>query len=367
MVSTPPPEATPEEWGERYRAQRPLFEQFSERLYTLVEVLLDAAPIDVAALEARAKTVDSFVEKIYRKGQKYGDPLNEVTDLSGIRIITYYHEDLDLVGDLIASEFEVDWPNSIDPSQSMEPDKFGYRAPSYVVRLNTARRDLAEWSPYASCRAEIQLRTIAQHAWAAVDHKLRYKRGDDAPPELQRDLSRLSALFELADKEFSDIRKRMADLAASYSESVGRGELQINLNRDSLQTYLQASDWDVTLARIAAEEGWLEATGGERFLISDTFLERLLRVTTGTGFREIAQLDEFLSTQMDRPWVVEALSAIREHANEHGYVPYAVPEDVLALLLAYWGRAPDVFADTNLHHAIHQGLAEAIADAPDEF
>jgi ppGpp synthetase/RelA/SpoT-type nucleotidyltranferase len=366
MGSAPLPVVTPEDWGERYRAQRPLFEHLADRLHDLLQVLLDAAPIDIAALECRTKTVESFVGKLYRKAQKYGDPLNEVTDLVGVRVITYYIEDLDVVGELIADEFDVDWANSVNPAQSVEPDKFGYVAPSYVVRLSAARRALSEWSSYADSRAEIQVRTIAQHAWAAVDHKLRYKRGDDAPPELQRDLSRLSALFELADKEFSDIRTRMADITASYTERVGRGELQIDLNRDSLQSYLGAGDQAETLIRLATEAGWLFPTE-DHFLAKEDYVERLLRAASASGFREIAQLAEFLSTQLARPWTVEALSVIHAKSVEHGYTPYAVPEDVLAVLLAYWGRTPNALDETNLHEAIRQGVADAIAAAPDEL
>jgi ppGpp synthetase/RelA/SpoT-type nucleotidyltranferase len=368
MTTPGSPDVTPEDWGERYRSERPLYVQFADRLYELLERLLHETPIEVASLERRAKTVDSFVGKLYRKGQKYRDPLNEVTDLAGVRIITYYHEDLEAVGALVVAEFDVDEANSIAPAQSMEPDRFGYVAPSYVVTLDAARLGLGEWARFAGCKAEIQIRTIAQHAWAAVDHKLRYKRGDEAPPELQRDLSRLSALFELADKEFSDIRKRMAALAASYSESVQKGRLQLNLNRDSLTAFLGGSPWPALLSQRAVEAGWRvnQPIAPEDI---DLHLARLLRAAAAVGFEEVEQLHDFLSTQLGRPWAGDALRQIAQHSAAHGYIPFAVPEDVLALLLAYWGRdsLETEFAETGLNTSIQLGLNEAIESAPEEF
>jgi putative GTP pyrophosphokinase len=63
---------------------------------------------------------------------------------------------------------------------------------------------------YADIRAEIQVRTALQHAWSAVHHKLEYKSSTEAPPELRRRLFRLSALFELADEQFSELRDARA-------------------------------------------------------------------------------------------------------------------------------------------------------------
>jgi hypothetical protein len=103
------------------------------------------------------------------------------------------------------------------------------------------------------------------------------------------------------------------------------------------------------------------------FFLSENHVERLLRVAAAARFGEIAQLHEFLSTQLDREWVGNALSLIRERSAEHGYSPYAVPEDVIGMLLAYWARNPESFAETDLATEIQLGLAEAIEQAPDEL
>ena len=118
-------ETSPEEWGARYRAVRGTYQSMTTRLRGLVIDLLADADIEVIQVEARTKTIDSFTEKIIRKRSKYQDPLTEITDIVGLRIITYYVEDVTRVGELIRSEFEIDEANSIDKATALDPHRFG--------------------------------------------------------------------------------------------------------------------------------------------------------------------------------------------------------------------------------------------------
>jgi len=101
-------EISPEEWGNRYRNIRGTCEAMTGRLRTLIVDLLAEANIEVIQIEARTKAVDSFTEKISRKRAKYENPLREITDLVGIRIITYYLEDVAAVGEILKKEFQID-------------------------------------------------------------------------------------------------------------------------------------------------------------------------------------------------------------------------------------------------------------------
>jgi putative GTP pyrophosphokinase len=92
-----------------------------------VEVVIEADGVAILDIEHRTKSVESFVQKINRKGQKYADPIQEMTDLAGIRVITYYVEDLERVAAVIDRELAIDWSNSMNPAQSMEPERFGTR------------------------------------------------------------------------------------------------------------------------------------------------------------------------------------------------------------------------------------------------
>ena len=111
-------------------------------------------------MESRAKTVESFKGKVEREDKDYTDPLNEITDLSGVRIISYYNSDVDEISNLIRREFEIDEKNSVDKRKIDEEDRFGYQSSHLVVSLSDSRQDLFEWSAFKGLRAEIQVRTV---------------------------------------------------------------------------------------------------------------------------------------------------------------------------------------------------------------
>ena len=286
-------EVSPEEWGNRYRARRATYESMTTRLRGLITDLVNEAGIDVIQVEGRAKTVDSFVEKVGRKGKKYEDPFADMTDLVGLRIITYYREDVTRIGDILKGEFSVDEKNSVDKIAGLAPDRFGYLSVHYIVRLSSARRQLAEWKQYALIPAEIQVRTALQHAWAAVQHKLDYKSSIEAPLELRRRLFRLSALFELADEQFSELRDARARIETDYAADVRNGHLDLPLDEASLAAYLDDSGKRDIIAKMIADTGGKMYAQDERALAKDR--RDLLKLLNIIEISTISQLDDYLS------------------------------------------------------------------------
>src|SRR5215469_6005147 len=268
-------EVSPQEWGNRYRAIRGTCESLTARLQALIVDLLAEASLEVIQIEARTKAIDSFTEKISRKRVKYANPLTEVTDLVGLRIITYYREDVTRVGEILKKEFQIDATNSVDKAAALDPDRFGYTSVHYVVSLSPDRRRLAEWKPYAGLRAEIQVRTALQHAWSAVNHKLDYKSPTEVPRELRRRLFRLSALFELADEQFSELRDARARIASEYAQDGGRRDI---------------------IARMVTESGGQIVVPEDRRLVRDR--RDLLRLLNRVGLTTIAQLDSYLTAEI---------------------------------------------------------------------
>src|SRR5262249_37485416 len=262
-------ELSPEEWGTRYRNIRGTCEALTGRLRTLVVDLLAEASIEVIQIEARTKDVNSFTERISRKRAKYKNPLREITDLVGIRMITYYLEDVVRVGEILKNEFQIDATNSVDKAAGLDPDRFGYTSVHYVVSLSPDRRKLVEWRPYAHLRAEIQVRTALQHAWSAVNHKLDYKSPTEVPRELRRRLFRLGALFELADEQFSELRDARARIASEYAEDVRGGQLNIPLDEASITAYLQDGGRRDVIARMVTESGGQIVVPDDKRLVRD--------------------------------------------------------------------------------------------------
>jgi ppGpp synthetase/RelA/SpoT-type nucleotidyltranferase len=317
------------EWEERYQGAREGFEDFCGETRRLVERLLADGAIDVAQIESRTKTVGSFGEKVRRKSGKYADPLAEMTDLPALRVIAYFPADVARIGALLEEHFDVDWPNSRRQSAEAESDRFGYRSDHYVVRMSGARVGLPEYARFDGLRAEIQVRTVMQHAWAAVDHQLRYKNASQLPPELQRRLSKLSALLEVADEQFAALRSEADALQAGYEEEVQQGDFSAEIDLLSLPAYLGETGLAAEWAGRAIQAGFAPAGGpGE--------LGYLVFVLDALGIRTLAQLQPFF-VDADR-WGVGYLARLAAESNARGFLPVAAPYDVLTFLLLT--RAP---------------------------
>lgn len=241
---------------DQYAIKRPLHEEFTNKLAELLKALLKIGGIDIQLIESRTKDTESFKEKISRSSKMYVDPFKEVTDLSGIRIIVYYDEDLDKVCQLIEHEFEIDRANSVDKRTILRPEEFGYQSIHFVVKLSDSRCGLLEWRHLAGLQAEIQVRTVLQHAWAAISHKLQYKREGDVPQELRRRLFRLSALLELADEEFMALRNRTAALTQSIEQQLSEGETNLEINLLTVEEFLRTSSEVEQLLTHAAKSGF---------------------------------------------------------------------------------------------------------------
>jgi putative GTP pyrophosphokinase len=158
--------------------------------------------IKIDSIKHRIKSFDSFLDKIRRENVE--EPFKEIHDLIGIRIICLFRPDLELIGEMIRKEFDVfDEDNKINNS---EVNVFGYMSLHYKARFrkNSGNQGLDSmiYNPF-----EIQVRTIAQDAWASVSHYLDYKPESSLPEQLRRDLYALSGLFYVADTNFSLLRQ----------------------------------------------------------------------------------------------------------------------------------------------------------------
>jgi len=194
--------------------KRPSYEEFVGRVKDLIGTLVHGEGIRVDSIHGRTKTVESLRDKLSRPGKAY-TRLENVPDLAGLRVITYLREDADRVVELIRKEFDVDDEESEDVAGRLAPNEFGYLSVHLVIRLSEGRRRLAEWSTVQALHAEVQVRTVLQHAWASFSHALQYKQEDDVPRALRRRLARLSALLEVADEEFAELNREHNDLKES--------------------------------------------------------------------------------------------------------------------------------------------------------
>jgi len=171
----------------------------------------------VQAITARAKTPKSLRGKLRRK--RYSSPSKQVTDLIGVRVITYHRDDVDEVVKRLEENFEIDHRNSVDKRVQLGLRGFGYRSVHLITRLKSAQVRNPTFQILRDWWFEVQVRSILEHAWAEIEHEIVYKSGISYPEEIVRQFAALAGTLELLDNEFLALRNRRNSLIDKYRES----------------------------------------------------------------------------------------------------------------------------------------------------
>ena len=226
---------------QEYREKVPALQENVVRIRHALEETFAEAGLLVAAIESRVKTEESLAGKLELKGSKYHS-LSDITDIIGMRVITFYSDDVDKVASALERLFTIDWANTVDKRKLHEIDSFGYLSLHYICSL-----------PESAYRFEVQIRTVLQHAWANMSHDTGYKSGVEIPREYMRSMSRLAGMIELIDDEFSRIRSEITDYRRRVRALVASGNLDdAPLDGDTFRSYLEMDPFGPLNRRIAS-------------------------------------------------------------------------------------------------------------------
>lgn len=269
---------------QEYREQLPRFQKAAMEIYVQLKKVLDAAGIVVASIEYRVKSEQSLAGKLELKGAKYAS-LKDITDIVGLRVITFYSDDVDKVASAVDRLFSVDWANSVDKRKLHEIDSFGYMSLHYICSM--------EGFPY---RFEIQMRTVLQHAWANMNHDTGYKSGVEVPKEYLRNLNCLAGMLELADEQFSRIRNELTDYRRRVQALVASGNLdEVSLDGDTFRSYLRLGPFDALNRRIAAVN---------QAEIQDVNLMPYLSVFKGMNCKTLGDIDRIIKDNAEAAYQI---------------------------------------------------------------
>jgi ppGpp synthetase/RelA/SpoT-type nucleotidyltranferase len=111
----------------------------------------------------------------------------------------------------------------------LKEEKFGYGSIHYLARLKENRTNLLEYSRFKNLTAEIQIRTILQHAWAEIEHDIQYKAVETIPSSIRRRFMSLAGMLEIG-TEFQAIQDEDERLRRRLGNRCKKG----NWNRSRL-------------------------------------------------------------------------------------------------------------------------------------
>lgn len=235
-----------EELLQQFRDLVPSLKKIEKLASNKLKKALDDQGIYVTAIEHRVKTESSLAGKLLLKGAKYHS-INDITDLVGFRIITFYSDDVDKVAIIAKKLFEIDWKESVDKRKLHELNSFGYNSLHYICRLRTNDPALN------NIRFELQMRTALQHVWSTIEHDTGYKGNVKILDEHRRQFSRLAGMLELIDDEFSRLRNEITEYRRNVQSLVQSGKLDdVALTIDSFKSYLETRPFERLNQRIAS-------------------------------------------------------------------------------------------------------------------
>lgn len=202
-------------WLKSYRASYPLYKEAAALATDEIREALSGFPIAIHSISGRAKKPDSATEKVRRKA--YGRPNKQMTDVIGVRVITSYAQGVEDVVRRLRDKYTVDDKNSVDKRKDLTIREVGYRSVHLVLSFGKISQTSEAAKLLSGLNIEVQVRSIVDHAWAEIDHELRYKSGVQLPAFIQRRFSALAGTLELVDQEFNNLANALVDLVQNYS------------------------------------------------------------------------------------------------------------------------------------------------------
>ncbi len=201
-----------------YDTNRPLFEEAKNAYIRAINTLIKQSDVgEVTKVEGRVKDKEECIKKFHRKYQSKLEADEQpyrirdyLSDLIGIRIVCLYEDQIAVVSKVLSGQFQIiDVTDKIAAVEGTE-DSFGYKGLHMDLALSDEMTALPKYQHFASQPFEVQIRSLIQDAWSVLDHKIKYKKS--IPNDLKRRINVLSALFELADREFKEIRNATFEL-----------------------------------------------------------------------------------------------------------------------------------------------------------
>jgi ppGpp synthetase/RelA/SpoT-type nucleotidyltranferase len=264
---------------QQYRELRPTLQQLADEATNMLRQALREQGVYVTAIEHRVKTEKSLTGKLELKGVKYKS-IDDITDLVGLRVITFYTDEVDKVAVIAQRIFDIDWQESVDKRKLHSLDSFGYNSLHYICRLRKG-----------GPRFELQMRTALQHVWSTIEHDTGYKGDVKIPNEYKRQFSRLAGMLELVDEEFSRLRTVLTDYRRQTLALVKSGQLDdVPLSRETFRSYLDLQPFDRLNHRIAA------VNQAELFPVG---MMPYLRVLESFGMETLGDVQHFIDENSD--------------------------------------------------------------------
>jgi len=299
-----------------YDEQCDFLEEFTLVTHRLILDLLKSNNLRVHSVTYRVKDRKSISDKINKSAEDKYHCLDDIEDICGNRIITYFPDEVDAVAAIIQNEFDIDYNSSVDKRAILDPDRFGYLSLHYIAKLSKQRLRLTEYTRFKKCRTEIQIRSTLQHTWAEIEHDLGYKTKLAVPRHIRRRFSQLAGLLELADDTFVQIRNTLADYESNISDRIKKTPESVQIDQASLLTFVKQSKVLVQIDRQIA----LRTRGAPYTKTIADYVAVQIPKLDYINIKNVAELSDHLNVHKDS--IIKLAVACLSKPEAKKFLPY---------------------------------------------
>jgi len=160
-------------------------------------------------IAARPKSMTSFLNKaakIEDGTQKYTDPINQIQDQIGARIITFYLDDIEPITAGIMKYYRRIEEKAIIPESEKE---FGYFGKHFILVLHPELHPPGVDKKLIPKFFELQIKTLFQHAFSEASHDLAYKPSIVLTKDQKRKIAFTAAQGWGADMIFNELKTEL--------------------------------------------------------------------------------------------------------------------------------------------------------------
>jgi len=218
-----------------YKKKYPLYEQYCTILKKILTQIVEEVSSEFI-IQERVKSISSFADKITRLNESYTNQIENITDFCGIRIILPNFDELNAVNELIRKNFAIAIEDKERKLDKLENYDIKYISNYFIVqllpKLNLYQKLNLEISDeIKSLKAEIQVRTYLQHAWAINYYDKFLKSEFKVPKPYFQELNQISTLLETADNSLNNLMKKMRDYESNYGAYMSKEKINKELER----------------------------------------------------------------------------------------------------------------------------------------
>jgi len=220
----------------KFKELRPLFKKYCDILEKILSNLIKGRSSEYL-IQSRVKKISSFANKLFDPDKKYSNPLQEINDLCGVRIVLPNINEMNAVCEIIKDTFFIeDVEVTEDDLKHTESTPFLDHSQTYIIQLipnlNIYKRlELNIPTEIMEFKAEIQVRTFISQGWAVNQYEIFNQYEFQIPRPYQQELNRVKSLLAIEDNVLNDLMEKMLDYESSYAAYMTPEKIRAEIDR----------------------------------------------------------------------------------------------------------------------------------------